>query len=320
MRGRTMAGWMWLMVLVVAAVQVVAQQDDVPILRPRKPPAKPAATTLLVMCDLACNWKLDGEAKGRIDAGGSAKAKVEFGQHEVVGTTEDGLDKVESDIEVKDAGQTILHVVLKPVRDTRLQAEQEVRARAEKEVRDKAEQEARDNAAREQREKERERQALEQAALVVPTRQYNEGVALYNQKRYKEAAPLLKSACDGGVAAGCSILGTLYDFVSGAPRNYAQARFLYERACDGGQMAACGNLGWLYQKGHGVPRNYGQARLLYERACDGGDMFGCNNLGMLYLEGNGVSPDYTQARALIKKACDGGEQAACDNLRRMLGR
>jgi hypothetical protein len=51
--------------------------------------AKPAGATLLVMCDLACDWKLDGEAKGLIDAGGSAKAKVEFGQHLVIATTEE---------------------------------------------------------------------------------------------------------------------------------------------------------------------------------------------------------------------------------------
>ena len=71
--------WMaWLLagacVLVQVAGNAAAQQDEGPILRPKKPPAKPAAATLLAMCDLACNWKLDGEAKGHIDAGGSAKA------------------------------------------------------------------------------------------------------------------------------------------------------------------------------------------------------------------------------------------------------
>lgn len=294
-----------------APTGAATQQDKGPILKQKiRAPA-----TLLVMCDLACTWKLDGEAKGRIDAGGSAKAKVEFGQHEVVGTTEDGLDKVESDIEVKDAGQSILHVVLKPVRDTRLQAEQEARARVEKEVRDKAEQEARDNAAQEEREKELERQAQEQAALVEPTRKYNEGVTLYNQKRYKEAAPLLMSACDGGVAAGCATLGGLYDSGHGVSQNYTQARSLYERACEGGEMVACNNLGWLYDKGHGVPRNYAQARFYYERACDSGEMSSCNNLAFLYYYGRGVPADYTKARALLTKACEGGEEAACEGLR-----
>jgi hypothetical protein len=141
------------------ALPALAQQDDVPILHPKNQTTKPASATLLVTCDLACNWTLDGEAKGRIDAGGSIKAKVELGQHVVVATTEDSLDKVENEIEIKTPGQTIVHIALQPIRDVRLKAEQQAR--------DKADQEARDKAAREQREKdrqERERVAREEAA------------------------------------------------------------------------------------------------------------------------------------------------------------
>jgi len=93
MRGRTIAGWMWLMVLVIASVPIAAQQDDVPILRPKKPQPKRAVATLLVMCDLACNWKLDGEAKGHINAGDSAKVMVQPSQHLVGAATEDTLDQ-----------------------------------------------------------------------------------------------------------------------------------------------------------------------------------------------------------------------------------
>ncbi len=110
-----------LMVLVFALGEgmIMAQQTEVPILKPRAKPV--TAATLLVMCDLACNWKLDGETKGHIDAGGSAKAKIELGQHALVAATDDGLDKVEKDIEIKTAGQTIFRVVLQPVRNDRIQ-------------------------------------------------------------------------------------------------------------------------------------------------------------------------------------------------------
>jgi WD40 repeat protein len=99
-----------------------------PILVPKakksvtKPVAKSAAArpTLLVMCDLACNWKLDGEAKGRIDAGKSAKATVELGQHILTANTVDGLDKVQQLSEVKGVGQTAVSLELQPVRDARL--------------------------------------------------------------------------------------------------------------------------------------------------------------------------------------------------------
>jgi len=116
-----------------------AEQDEGPILRPRKPPAKPAGATLLVMCDLACNWKLDGKAKGHLDAGGSTKAKIELGQHVVLATTEDGADQVKLMSEAKTNSQTVVSVELKPVRDARLKAEQQEK-----------EQKARERAAREE--------------------------------------------------------------------------------------------------------------------------------------------------------------------------
>jgi hypothetical protein len=65
--------------LLITGAAARAQQDgDVTVIIKAK--SKPAALpTLLVMCDLVCDWKLDGEVKGHIDAGGSAKVKVEPG-------------------------------------------------------------------------------------------------------------------------------------------------------------------------------------------------------------------------------------------------
>ena len=106
-----------------------AQQDEGPILRPKPQPK--SAATLLVMCDLACNWKLDGETRGRIEAGSSAKTKVEPGQHMVAATTVDGLDKVQQIAEVKAAEQKVVNLELQPVNILRLEAEQEARDKAE---------------------------------------------------------------------------------------------------------------------------------------------------------------------------------------------
>jgi hypothetical protein len=112
--------------MALTAAQIRAQQDEGPILRPKPKPA--ATATLLVMCDLACNWKLDGEAKGRIEAGGSAKAKVELGQHVVSAATEDGLDQVEKELDIEAAKQTLVRMELAPVREARLKAEQQRRS------------------------------------------------------------------------------------------------------------------------------------------------------------------------------------------------
>jgi hypothetical protein len=158
--------------MLVSAAHGIAQQDEGPILRPKKPPAKPADATLLVMCDLACNWRLDGEAKGHIEAGRSAKAKVELGQHIVLAVTEDGADKAENDVEIKTAGQAIARFELQPVRDARLKIEQDARNKADQEARDKAAKEQREKAARE--EQERDRKAREQVARERQEREQKE--------------------------------------------------------------------------------------------------------------------------------------------------
>ena len=154
-----------LVTVAFAMAGAAAGQDEGPILRPKKPATKPSPTaTLLVMCDLACSWKLDGEAKGRIDAGGSAKVKVELGQHFVVATTEDGLDQVKQLSEVRSTSQTVVNIELKPVHETRLKTEQEARDEAEREKKQREDREAREKAAHEQQEK--EKAALEEAALA----------------------------------------------------------------------------------------------------------------------------------------------------------
>ncbi len=169
MRKREWAVRALAVVMTFAAMQVLAQKDEGPILRPNKP-AKPAESTVLVVCDLACDWKLDGEAKGRIDAGGSAKTVLSLGQHLVAAAAEDALDKIETEIEIRTSGQTIVRLALQPVRDARLKAEQQAKEKAEQDAKEKADQAVRDKAAREQREKEqkeRDLTAREQASGVA---------------------------------------------------------------------------------------------------------------------------------------------------------
>jgi hypothetical protein len=117
-----------LMSAVMALSAAVAQQDEGPIQLPKP---KPAAATLLVTCDLACSWKLDGKERGSIAAGDSATAEVELGEHILVATTVEGLDKVQQLVEVKAAGQKVVNLELQAVRILRLEAEQEARDKDE---------------------------------------------------------------------------------------------------------------------------------------------------------------------------------------------
>ena len=301
MRKWRITRWILALVIGAAVLPALSQQDEGPILRPRKPLAKPAGATLLVTCDLACNWKLDGEAKGQIYAGGSAKAKVEPGQHVVVAVTEDGADQVKQLTKVEEKGQTAVSLDLSPIRDARL--------KAEREATDKAAQEARDKATREQAT--RDDTARLQDLRDHAAERFSQGKALYDQKRYEAARPLLEKACEGGEMAGCDSLGLLYEGDQGVPQDFSLARTFFQKACDGGFMDACSRLGFLFYNGQGVSKDYYKAFTLYQKACDGGSMDGCDSLGNLYRDGQGVNQDFAQARTLYQKACDGGDMGGC---------
>jgi len=288
MRNKTRSACLSALLLSAALLPALAQQDEGPILLPKKPIAKPAAeATLLVLCDLACNWKLDGKPHGSVSAGGSSSVPLSLGHHIAIAATLDGLDQLPSEIEIKTPGQTIVHFALQPVRDARLKSEQAARPAPD------PLQELRDHAAE----------------------RSNQGQALYMQHRYAEALPLFQKACDGENLIGCYNLGVLYANGQGVDQDFARARSLYQKACYGGVVSSCTGLGYLASSGQGAPPDFAQARAFFQRACDGGDMLGCHNLAALYQNGQGVAHDDAHARALYQKACDGGVEQACLYLR-----
>jgi len=79
--------------------------------------------TLVVICDLDCTWKLDGETQRPIVGGTSAKVSVQYGEHLIEATTADGRDSLKVDRTWKDPGQSILQFALKPVTDKRVTLE-----------------------------------------------------------------------------------------------------------------------------------------------------------------------------------------------------
>jgi len=260
------------------SLSVAAQQNDGPLLLPKI--SSPA--TLLLVSDLACNWTLDVERKGHIDAGRSVRLKVDIGQHALIAVTDDGLDKMEKDIEIKTPGQTIYRVELQHVRNDRIQA-----------LQDSDPVYLQDHAA--QRAK--------------------QGQELYDQKHFEEAKPILKLACAGGELPACVTLGTVYDPYGGLIQNsddLVMVRNLYRKACDGGLMSGCTKLGMTYN--YGNDSDYNKSASLYQKACDGGDMWGCNNLAGSYESGRGEPKSHDQALALYQKACKGGFEWACHNL------
>jgi len=251
-------------------------------------PAQPANQTLkktsypasiMVSCDLPCRWTLDGKPHGEIGQGKTAAAGLPLGRHQVAAQTLDGRDQDEKQIDITEKGETAVKFELEPLRDTRVNLEQQA------------------NAAR----------PAEQA--------YEDGQMLNAQQQYDRARPLFEQACNGGKVNACASLGYLYDAGKGGVQDYERASVAYQKACDGGVVSSCTSLGILYEYGHGVTQDYGQARTYYEKGCNGGYATGCSYLGDLYRTGHGVPTDIAHGRQLLQKGCDLGDQWGCNALK-----
>jgi TPR repeat protein len=133
-------------------------------------------------------------------------------------------------------------------------------------------------------------------------------------RRLDQAKALFGRACDAGNRLGCEHLGGMYLRGEGGRKDPEQAAWLYKKGCRAGDLAACTALGRLFTQGEGVIKSSGQAAAWFKSACDGGDRVGCDNLAWLYAAGDGVTKDLSLATTLYKRACDAGERHACENL------
>jgi TPR repeat protein len=322
MKKRKFVRWALAAALTIRALSALAQQDEGPILRPKSATVKTVGATLLVICDLSCNWKLDGEAKGSIKAGGAAKTKVEPGQHLVVAMTVDGMDQVQQSAKVEAKGQSTVSIDLQPVRDARLKAEQNAR---EKEALEQEE----ERRAQEQATKDQEAEAQKERERVVQEETARKAELLYKDERYAEAIPLLEGSCTSGIMAACQRLGSIYDEGKGVSKDYSRAFALYSKACDVGDAGGCNSLGIMYDIGRGVAKDDTKAATLYSKACDAGSADGCSGLGTMYEAGRGVgtnvgdadctsicymAKDYPKALTSYSKGCDAGSVDGCFHL------
>jgi serine/threonine protein kinase len=134
------------------------------------PPASPLAT-LLVTADLACDWKLDWEPQGRLEAGSSARVAVGFGKHKIEAVTADGLDSWANVVEATKPQQEVVSVELAPVRAQRLRQDQEAADKRRQQEAAAAERQRQQPAVEERRRQaaEAERLRIQEAARPVWT-------------------------------------------------------------------------------------------------------------------------------------------------------
>jgi hypothetical protein len=80
----------------------------------------PPSPTLLISCDLSCDWKLDSKPQGRIAENQSTVVGLILGDHLVVAESTDGIAHFEKTIEVSTAAQTTLKVKLASLHSAQL--------------------------------------------------------------------------------------------------------------------------------------------------------------------------------------------------------
>jgi len=145
----------------------------------------------------------------------------------------------------------------------------------------------------------------------------NKAEALYDDKRYVEAAALFKQACDGGNSASCNHLGFMYRSGEGVTQDYSRAYALFSEACNAGSTGGCDNLGILYDKGWGVTQDSSRAAAIFLKACDSGGGNACTNLGILNLAGRGVGRNPAKGKELLARGCSLGDSRGCSRLERL---
>jgi len=261
--------------------------------------------TLVVNCDIACGWKVDGEDKGMIQPGDAARAQVSPGDHVLVATSTDGRARTSQTVSGTPGTSKLVTFSLQSIADNRSAELKTVADRGLTSYNQKDYPHAQsdfDSACSQG----------DMPSCRYLAYMYENAVGV--SKDYLRAISLLQTACDGGEMTSCHNLADMYQFGEGVSQDYAKAFSLFQRACNGGEFHGCDGLGFLYLNGLSVAKDQSKASELFKRSCDNGELQGCSNLASMYLSAEGVPQDDEKALTLFNTACDGKIPAGCDGL------
>lgn len=119
-----------------------------------------------------------------------------------------------------------------------------------------------------------------------------------------------KSLAEQGDAHAQTVLGSIYSYGEGVPKNYSNAIKWYRKAAEQGYSHAQFNLGVMYANGDGVPENDAEAVKLYRNAAEQGLAEAQTNLGKMYATGEGVPENYVLAYLWLSLAGAQGDEVA----------
>ncbi|MGH8626663.1 MAG: tetratricopeptide repeat protein [Gammaproteobacteria bacterium] len=112
-------------------------------------------------------------------------------------------------------------------------------------------------------------------------RVYSRGIDAYANKRYAEAAPLIKRAAEANHLDGMAILGVMCLYGNGVEKDGRKAETWLSRAAEAGQVSAQSILGMMYATGAGVPKNPQKAQKWLYKAAGEGDKQAIQMLDLL---------------------------------------
>lgn len=127
------------------------------------------------------------------------------------------------------------------------------------------------------------------------------------------AASAFTRACEGGVAAACNNLGTLYEEGRGVAQDTARAATLYQQSCNGDSPHGCASLAALFDR-PGAAHDEVKAMSLRDRACALGHLQACDAVALALANGRLIKADKKRAILLWGQACKGGVQRSCASL------
>jgi TPR repeat protein len=160
----------------------------------------------------------------------------------------------------------------------------------------------------------------EEAPRVVGSEASNASDELERAKQYMRssnpgaALPLLREAVRKNSAEAMGLLGNLYAYGSGVPRDQAEAVRWYLKASEGGSITAMREVGFMYQNGSGVTKDYAEALRWYRKSAGAGNAVAMNDIGLMYLNGWGVTKDEAEALRWFRKSADAGNEIAMRNV------
>lgn len=140
-------------------------------------------------------------------------------------------------------------------------------------------------------------------------------MGFYKNHNYIEAAIGLKKLAEEGNPTAQVMLGGMYFYGQGLPKDDQQAVILFKKSAAQGIAPAQLHLGLMYLNGKGgLPKDDHQAMKWFSKAAEQGDAAAQSELGLMYANGRGVGKNDQEAFKWFLRAAWQGDVVAQSNL------